>query len=30
MNQALFREAVYDGDVTSVVFNPPFGDLLAC
>ncbi|MHB1583184.1 MAG: hypothetical protein ACYC0E_05470, partial [Acidimicrobiales bacterium] len=29
MNQAVFEKLyVFDGDVTEVVFNPPFGDLL--
>jgi hypothetical protein len=29
MNQAFFEKLyVYEGDVTEVVFNPPFGDLL--
>ena len=29
MNQAVFEKLyVYDGDVTEVVFNAPFGDLI--
>ncbi len=30
MNHAVFEKLfVFDGDVTDVVFNPPFGDLMA-